>query len=612
MKKKVVSKLAAIIITMGIILTLVESYNFRSYGIENSLNKAKSIAEAVQSGLTAHMINGNMDQRSVFLNSISSMKNVEKLWIIRSDLVNKQYGKPLNNELPRDEIDKKVLQSSKLLYQLDEQLSKTTIRVTIPYEAKIDKNINCLDCHNVELGQTLGAVSIVIDISDIKSSGINLILIVIFFTILAIVLITYIANQILKPHLGMLEELSQKIKNISNGQFSNIILDKSFSEESTHLIEEYNHLVNGLSNTLADIDQKLNIFVGNANHESNNPLINAQKVIGNLSEIYQFKKEIEIDASKEEIYRRLSEILTNKFKLKNFNFLEQDYKGQTIKKVFQKGEHFYCSDEIFENSSCCRVSRSTIDICSVQGHSSCQYFHNQNKLYYCTSIDIGNDSKLLVNCILDTHEELAKLKKNISLIRNYLIETAPSLTVKLLLEELKASAFKDGLTGLYNRKFLDEYLKKLVPQIRREEINVAVLMLDMDHFKAVNDEYGHDAGDIVLKELAKILSENVRESDIVVRYGGEEFMIILIDVTNETFAMQVANKLKTKVSENEINLYAGNKLKKTISIGLSLYPQDSTSFEVILKNADIALYEAKNSGRNQVVRYIEKEEIEFF
>lgn len=132
-------------------------------------------------------------------------------------------------------------------------------------------------------------------------------------------------------------------------------------------------------------------------------------------------------------------------------------------------------------------------------------------------------------------------------------------------------------------------------------------MLDMDHFKAVNDEYGHDIGDLVLKELAQILEDTVRESDIVVRYGGEEFIVLLVNIKSEEDALNVAQKIAQRVRENEIDVYAGSKLKKTVSIGLSMYPQDSTKLDTVIKNADIALYEAKNSGRDKVVRFKEEQ-----
>jgi two-component system, cell cycle response regulator len=612
MKRKVLTKLVGIMLIVGIILALVESYQFREHGISAAVNKAKAISEVVKNGLTSYMVNDTMDQRDVYINSISNMDNVEKLWIIRGEHVTKQFGKPTRLESPRDTMDTAVIGGEELQYELFETFDKTSMRVTIPYKAEQNSIANCISCHDVNYGDTLGAVSIVMDITDIRNSGLRLALSIVLFTLVAITLVIFFSNKVLKPHLETIEELSGKVKNISNGIFSNIIKKPGLSDESENLINEYNMLVNGLSSTFSDIDKRLNIFVGNKQQTSDNTLLNAQRIINNLSELYQFKKEIEIDKNKDEIYNRLAQILTNKFNLKRFTFMEQNYTTNNTRVVYTQGDGDFCSKTIQDSPDLCRVVRSTSDVISIQDHKVCNNFCNDQYLYYCTSIDIADKSILIINFVLENEQELDELKENISLIKNYFIEATPSLMVKLLLEALQASVFKDGLTGLYNRKFLDEHLTKLIPQALRERFNVGVLMLDMDHFKAVNDEYGHDIGDIVLQELGRILNENVRDSDIVVRYGGEEFVVLLVGVNGEEDALEVANKLRSRVAENEINVYAGNKLKKTISIGLSMFPSDSTNFDIVMKNADIALYDAKSSGRNQVVRYKEKVEVELF
>lgn len=607
MKKKIFIKLTIIMLFAGIGLAIVESLNFRQHGIQSAIDKAKTISEVVKNGLTSYMVNDNMHQRDIYINAVSQIENINKIWIIRGDNVIKQYGKANKLEKPRDKIDTQVLQNSKINYILNEDLDITTLRVTIPYKAEQNSIANCISCHDVSYGETLGAISIVMDISDIRNSGLRLAITIMMFTFIAIILVLFFASKSLKVHLETIDELSGKIKNISNGVFTNIIKQKGLSDESEQLINEYNQLVNGLSTTFTDIDNKLNIFIGNQMYHSNNPLLNAQKIIGELSDIYQFKKEIEVDHDKYEIYNRLSNILKNRFKLKNFYFMEQNYQNNKTDIVYSTNEQpNYCIDAIDNNPDLCRVVRSTNDVMSVKDHSVCPYFTNNEKLYYCTSFDISDQSILIINFIVDTQSQLDNLVRNIPLIKNYFIEATPTLIVKLLLEALQASAFRDGLTKLYNRKFLDEHLTKLIPQALREKMNIGVLMLDMDHFKAVNDEYGHDIGDLVLKELSRILSENVRESDIVVRYGGEEFIILLVGINSEESVLEIANKIRSKVSQNEINIYAGNILKKTISVGVSLFPQDSTNFDIVLKNADIALYEAKKSGRNKVIRFKEK------
>lgn len=612
MKKLVLSKLITVMLLIGVTLTIFESYNFRKHGISHAIDKAISISEAVKNGLTSHMLNGMMDKRDIFLNSISQMKNVEDIWIVRGENVTKQYGSPRDLEKPRDKTDLEVLKTAKLKYELDESFEKTSLRVTIPYVVERNNVTNCLACHNVNYGDTLGAVSIVMDISDVRNSGIRLAVSIMIFTTLAILMVFYFANKLLKPHLEIIRDLSKKIKNISNGNFANVIQKDSLTHESENLVKEYNLLVNGLSTTFNDIDKKLNIFIGNQYNYSLNPLVKSQKIIGNLSQIYQFKKEIEIDNTKEAIYERLAQILKNKFHQYQFMFLEENLEKNSSTIVYKLGEADYCSQVIAQNPEYCRVLKSTNDVISVEDHKVCPCFSNDEKLYYCIHINISENSDLVINFVLNSQSQLDNLKNDIPLIKNYFLEAAPSLIVKHLLEELKARAFKDGLTSLYNRKFLDEHLTKLVPQALRENIKIGVLMLDMDHFKAVNDEYGHDIGDLVLKELARILKENTRESDLAIRYGGEEFVVLLVGVDGIQSALTVANKIRTAVSANEINVYAGNKLKKTVSIGLSMFPEDSTNFDLVMKNADIALYEAKSKGRNQVVRWEEKVEVELF
>ncbi|MEA3498357.1 MAG: GGDEF domain-containing protein, partial [Campylobacterota bacterium] len=201
MKQKIISKLVVIMLLAGLLLMAIQSYNFRSFGVQNALTNASSIGEVVKNGLTAHMINNNMEQRGIFLNSISNMKKIKSLWVIRGENVIQQYGTASNNELARDDIDKRVLKSSEMEYKLTETFSATSLRVTIPYNAEQTSSINCLDCHNVKYGDTLGAVTIVLDISDIKTSGLILVMFILFFTIFAILLIIYFATKTLKPDL---------------------------------------------------------------------------------------------------------------------------------------------------------------------------------------------------------------------------------------------------------------------------------------------------------------------------------------------------------------------------------------------------------------------------
>ena len=606
MKNKITSRLTILMVMFGFLLILSQSYNLRENGLANSITKANAVAEIVKSGLTAHMVNGNMDQREVFLNSISKTDNIKKLWVIRGENVINQYGKSNKSDFIQDDLDSKTLKTGKLQYKVNDHLSNVSLRVTIPYNATDSSELNCIQCHNVKYGDTLGAVSIVFDISAEKEAGMNNIIIIAIITFFATLTIIIMMNRLLKPYLETLEILNNRIDFATNGVFNKIELKPNIPGETHKLIANYNELTESLMDTFKEIDNKLKSFVGNTTTAAHltNPLEDAKVIITNLSYLYEFKKQIQLDKDTSEIYTRLGDVFKNQFNLKNINILQID-EFSKVSKVYECGGLDFCSKTIIANPNDCRVSRNASDVCSVSYQKACPYFEDDKHLHYCMDIEIGKSSKLIFNFIFSTEEELAIFKTNLPFIENYINEVAPEIESKVLFQALENSALRDGLTGLYNRRFLDEHLKKLIPQAKRENINIGMLMLDMDHFKAVNDEYGHDIGDKVLKEFARVVLENVRDSDIVVRYGGEEFVVLLVGVKDEPDTLSVANKIREKVAENEVDVYAGSTMRKTISIGASMFPQDSTSFTTIMKYADVALYEAKNSGRNQVVRYTE-------
>jgi len=159
-------------------------------------------------------------------------------------------------------------------------------------------------------------------------------------------------------------------------------------------------------------------------------------------------------------------------------------------------------------------------------------------------------------------------------------------------------ALYDVLTGLPNRKLLDERLQQSLAKARRDQGHVALLFIDLDQFKPVNDNYGHAYGDLLLKEVAKRLHSCMRESDTASRLGGDEFVALLPEVEGRDAVMIVANKILSRLSEPyEI---AGHTFNISASIGAALYPEDGTDNKALMKAADMAMYGAKNQGRSNV------------
>ncbi|MFI3241463.1 MAG: sensor domain-containing diguanylate cyclase, partial [Alphaproteobacteria bacterium] len=167
---------------------------------------------------------------------------------------------------------------------------------------------------------------------------------------------------------------------------------------------------------------------------------------------------------------------------------------------------------------------------------------------------------------------------------------------------LKDQATKDPLTGIFNRRYFEDEIPQRISNYDFQSECFSVLMLDADHFKNVNDTYGHKTGDAVLIELATISDKALRDSDIVARYGGEEFVMFL-DQTDEEQAKNVANRLRESISKIVVKADDGRDVTFTVSIGLCT-SHYSTDLNQLVKNADLALYQAKENGRNRVEAYV--------
>jgi diguanylate cyclase (GGDEF)-like protein len=165
-----------------------------------------------------------------------------------------------------------------------------------------------------------------------------------------------------------------------------------------------------------------------------------------------------------------------------------------------------------------------------------------------------------------------------------------------LVERLSQAATRDHLTGLHNRRFLYDIGSKLFASSVRRQISISVAMVDIDHFKAINDTFGHEAGNIVLRRIAQILSNRFRKTDIVARVGGEEFAILMVNMS-EAGMHECFEALKEKVAAESF-IFNGIPVQVTVSIGV--YDQSGDSLQDLLDSADRLLYIAKSNGRNRI------------
>jgi len=173
--------------------------------------------------------------------------------------------------------------------------------------------------------------------------------------------------------------------------------------------------------------------------------------------------------------------------------------------------------------------------------------------------------------------------------------------IKILQAQLNEQAIRDPLTGLYNRRYLDTIATREMARCEREAQYLSIVIIDLDHFKQVNDTYGHQGGDEVLKRLATMLLEKIRATDVACRYGGEEFLLLLPNMPQDIGLLR-ADQWRSAFAAIAIPFGEFN-IQATLSIGVATYPNNGASVEELIRCADVAMYRAKTEGRNRTISY---------
>jgi two-component system cell cycle response regulator len=574
--------------------------NFREYGYANAIEKSEMTAKIVRDGLTAHMINNTMDNRQFFLDNIAKLKDVQNLWIVRSQNVTSQYGEGLPREYPRDAIDKKVLATGKVIHYENENAKDAIFRVTIPYIASTQSNPNCLSCHHAKEGDVLGAISMEFNINEVRQTGALTIAKILGINLLFIIIALWVTHYYFKPYMQIFENLQQGIKRARTGDFS-FRFTTTLKGEGSEVADQMNTLFEKIDNTFGGIKQDLGTFISSANMSCSDPLNTAGLIIHELSDVYKFKKTIELDATKDDIYERFVYVLKEKFHFNHFALYEVDKNSKTRKLIYITEKQSFCFPEVDTDASLCRAYRTLSDVYSTDFADICKYCSEHEKQYTCIPFNINNDITLTLSYSAKDTATIEQFNQSLSGIKSYFEAAKAVIESRTLTDKLRESSLRDGATKLYNRRFLEEFIEHVNHQAVRTGNSYSILMIDIDFFKMVNDTYGHDAGDTVILSLAKILQTEVRKSDLPIRYGGEEFLVLLHNSTPEG-ALEVAQKIRTEFSQKKFS-FGNDTVEKTLSIGISHFPSDADSVWKVIKFADLALYDAKHGGRNQVVEF---------
>jgi diguanylate cyclase (GGDEF)-like protein/PAS domain S-box-containing protein len=235
-----------------------------------------------------------------------------------------------------------------------------------------------------------------------------------------------------------------------------------------------------------------------------------------------------------------------------------------------------------------------------KGTIRCRHTHEDTETYVCMPVQGQGQVLGLLHIAVEVSSRTMRPARDVEQrLRALTDRVGPALANLKLRDALREMALRDGLTGLYNRRYLEDALNRELHRAERSGKPVSVVMIDIDHFKHFNNKFGHDAGDFVLSALARAITKSTRPSDIACRYGGEELAVVLSEANLECARARV-EQMRLAIRDTNLTHLGQTLPAPTASFGVAVYPTDGTKAADLLKAADQALYHAKQEGRDRV------------
>lgn len=506
--------------------------------IDQAKDFADSVHQMTMAGLTGMMITGTVSQRNVFLDQIRDSNHIESLKVFRGDAVVTQFGKGRAGELPSTDAERLVLKTGKASYDVFFASDGTQrLRAIVPALAlKNYLGKDCLTCHQVPDHTVLGAVSMDISLARANATaqlfGLSALAVGALLCIPLTFFIWYFISRIVtRP----LQQMTSGLLRIADGDIE----------------------------AIGPLQIRGQDEVGQATTAFNQVM---EKVRGLLIE------------------QRLSRIVFEN-SLEGITVTDSKGRIQMTNDAFTETTGYSADEVIGKTPALLKSGR--------QDESFYQAFWTALKEKGQWRGEIWNKRK--DGSIYPEWLNVSAVKGKDGSIDHY-VAIFSDITERKQREEVIAfQAFHDTLTGLPNRSlFLDRLEQSLIQAKRSRAHTPAIMFLDLDRFKLINDTLGHDAGDTLLREVALRLRRCVRESDTVARMGGDEFTVLL-DNVDEAATRNVAQKILDSMKEPV--LLADKPTVITTSIGISMFPKDGRNAEALMKHADTAMYQVKGSGR---------------
>lgn len=602
LRTKTTLYLALAAIFMVLLLVAAGTYLFNRLTLHSERLQAQATAELVRLLLVESMRQPGPERRERLQLALASVPELRDTRIVAAAAVTRQHGQTFLTPADASPAELRVLAGGAPEFAI--AAGGEAFSAVLPFAASEGA---CLGCHQARAGEVLGVFSLSLPLAAQQSFNRNTqILVTSVVALFALVAIGFFA-RLMRPVETAADEIHEAVQRAKEGDFTAIVRAQS-DDEIGQIAAATDSLLRYLHTHLAEIHGKVAELVRFGHAPGSNLLLTTATMVGELADAAHFKQSIEEDESPQEVYSRLSRILEERFGLARYSIYELAASRDRLRAVLVDGEPGgecrWCEPQILARAAACRAMRTGHIVSSLADPGICPMFRpgaEGGQEHLCLPLIQGGATGGVLQLVI-ARDEAALVERLAPYIALYLREASPVLEARRLLDTVREASLRDPMTGLHNRRYLEDYVEPLVSYCERHDKRFSVLMADMDFFKQVNDTHGHAAGDKVLKALAGALRQNVRASDLVVRYGGEEFLLVLRD-TSAGAGDLAAEKLRKAVEDMVIEAGAGVQLRKTLSIGVADFPDDSRTFWQVVKYADVALYKAKEAGRNRVLHF---------
>ncbi len=540
----------SLLIQVGLLIVLVFTQrwlmaSFEAKILQSAQVRAEETADGIINGMNMLMLSGRISDpamRTLFIDKMSKSRGIRELRIIRSELVDRQFGPGLPEERAQDEIDRRVLQTGKPYFERRDA-EKQSLRAVFPFIASHNyKGTDCLACHHVPDGTVNGAANIVLDLTEefalIRSInawlwiGQMLLQIVLFFMI----------DVVIRSFTDPLHKLQHVMSAMQeDGDLSRRVDIKS-RDEIGKMGDAFNALADSLQVSVEQVK------------EGQEQLRLAAEVFVNSAEAIVIT----------DVHNNIMQVNRAFTQITGYSAQEVTGKNPRILKSGEQGPEFY--QQMWE---------SLLTTGAWQGEIMDRRKSGEIYPKWLSITVVKNEQGEITNFIalfMDITERRASF------------------------ERIQHLAHFDALTNLPNRTLLNQHIEQSMLTAKRNRNKMALLFLDLDGFKGVNDTLGHHTGDMLLREVSSRLKGCIRETDMVSRLGGDEFVVVMSAINKPEDAAQVAKKIidaicmPFEVEGYEVNIGT--------SIGISIYPDDADNSDALKKFADAAMYEVKLAGKN--------------